>query len=108
MPERGAGDLPIEIRFYGLIRDIVGDAQLEMRLPPDSTVADLLDALVERYGERFRQRVMDGPESLSRFVELMVNGRQVDRDALDTQLADADQGQTAVVNVLVLPPSAGG
>jgi len=81
---------------------------LKMRLPMSSTVAGLLDALEGKFGERFRRRVMDTDERLSRFVEIIVNGRQVDRDALDTPLAGADQAETSVVSVLVLPPSAGG
>jgi len=100
--------LPVEIRFYGMTRDLVGESHVEMRLPQDSTVADLLHALAEKYGERFWQRVMDSPGRLSRFVELIVNGRQVDRNALDTPLAGGDPRRAAVVNVLVLPPSAGG
>ena len=108
MPEHTVDTLSVSIRFYGLVRDVVGESHLEMRLAQESTVGDLLDALADRYGERFCQRVMDGPGRLSRFVELMVNGRQVDRTALDTPLAGQDKGQPAVVNVLVLPPAAGG
>ncbi|MDO8689924.1 MAG: MoaD/ThiS family protein [Dehalococcoidia bacterium] len=104
----GIETLRVEIRFYGLVRDIAGESHLEIRVAPDSTVADLLDSLADRYGERFWQRVMDSSGKLSRFVELIVNGRQVDRNALDTPLAGDDPRQPAVVNVLVLPPSAGG
>ena len=108
MAEHTIETLPVEIRFYGMIRDVVGESQLEMRLPQDSTVADLLHSLTDRYGERFWQRVMDGPGRLNRFVELMVNGRQVDRNGLDTPLAAGDKRQPVVINVLVLPPAAGG
>lgn len=100
--------LLVEIRFYGMTRDVVGESHAEMRLPQDSTVADLLHSLADRYGDRFWQRVMDGPGRLNRFVELMVNGRQVDRNGLDTPLTAGDKRQPAVVNVLVLPPAAGG
>ncbi len=108
MTESTIETLPVSIRFYGLVRDVVGQSHLEMCLSQGSTVRDLLEALAERYGERFRQRVMDGPGRLNRFVELIVNGRQVDRTALDTPLACGDERQEAVVNVLVLPPAAGG
>lgn len=100
--------LPVAIRFYGLVGDIVGESHLEMFLSQDATVADLLHSLRDRYGERFWQRVMDGPGSMSRFVDLFLNGRQVDRRSLDTRLASGDGKQPSVINVLVLPPSAGG
>ncbi len=103
-----AETLPVAIRFYGLVGDIVGESHVEISLPRDATVSDLLHILRDRYGERFWQRVMDGPERISRFVEVIVNGRQVDRGALDTPLAGGDEGQPSVVNVLVLPPAAGG
>ena len=108
MSQHTTETLSVSIRFYGLVRDVVRETHLEMRLTQDSTVADLLHALADRYGERFCQRVMDPPGRLSRFVELIVNGRQVARDALDTPLGGGDQRQAAVVNVLVLPPAAGG
>jgi len=100
--------LSVTTRFYGLFGDVVGASRVEISMLRDATVADLLHVLKDRYGDRFWQRVMEDPTRISRFVELIVNGRQVARDALDTPLATTDEQQEAVVNVLVLPPAAGG
>ena len=99
--------ISVDIRFYGMTRDVVGEARLTVRLPAGSTVADLLNYLIDRFGDRLRERLIDGPGRLSRFVEVIVNGCQVGHTALDTQLARSEM-RTAAVNVLVLPPSAGG
>jgi len=103
-----AEPLSVTTRFYGLFVDVVGSSRVEIALFRGATVADLLHVLKDRYGERFWQRVMEDPTRISRFVELIVNGRQVDRSALDTPLASEDGGQLSVINVLILPPTAGG
>ena len=100
--------LSVTTRFYGLFGDVVGASRVEISMLRDATVADLLHVLKDRYGDRFWQRVMEDPTRISRFVELIVNGRQVDRSALDTPLVAEDGCQLSVINVLILPPSAGG
>jgi molybdopterin synthase sulfur carrier subunit len=77
------------IRFYAAARDAAGAA--EARLPASST-AQLVQALVEAYGERM-QRVL-------RIASLLVDGQQAGPD-VDLALSDD-------TTVDVLPPFAGG
>lgn len=49
----------------------------------------------------FRELILDGDGNLRRFVRLFVNGELLDREALDTPLAEADRLQ-------ILAAAAGG
>ncbi len=64
------------------------------------TVRSCIEAVeVEHPG--FRELIFDSQGKLRRFVRLFVNGEALDRDAIDTPVADAD-------HVQVLAAAAGG
>ncbi|MBW2398337.1 MAG: MoaD/ThiS family protein, partial [Deltaproteobacteria bacterium] len=48
---------------------------------------------VETEHPGFRALILDGDGNLRRFVRLFVNGEALDRDAVDTPVADADHVQ---------------
>ncbi len=64
------------------------------------TVRSCIEA-VEAEHPGFRELVLDGDGNLRRFVRLFVNGEELDRDAIDAPVADAD-------HVQVLAAAAGG
>ncbi len=56
------------------------------------TVRACIEA-VEAEHPGFRELILDSEGNLRRFVRLFVNGEALDRDAVDTPVADADHVQ---------------
>ncbi len=53
------------------------------------TVAECIEALGARY-PGFREQIFDADGRVHRFVQLFVNGDEVDRAAVDTPVAEGD------------------
>ncbi|HLE80900.1 MAG TPA: hypothetical protein VJA25_06380, partial [Dehalococcoidia bacterium] len=70
--------LPIRVKFYGIIRDVVDGPQVEMQLPRGSRVIDLLRLLADKYGEKFAERVMTSQGGLKTYVKVFINNQEVD------------------------------
>jgi len=81
--------MKITVKFFAAHRKAAGRSQVDLEMPPSSTVQDLLDALVERYPHL---------EDRLPFTTVSVNHRQAhpDRD-----LREEDQ-------VSLFPPIGGG
>jgi sulfur-carrier protein len=77
--------------------DVGGARELEA---DGSTVAEVIDDLVDRYPPLAAQLLQDG--ELASFVNVYLDGEDVrTRDGLDTEVADDDQ-------LILLPAMAGG
>jgi molybdopterin converting factor small subunit len=100
------GTLPVRVKFYGVIRDVVDGPQVELELSRDSTVRDLLRSLADRYGEGFVERVMDSQRGIKTYVRLFINDNEIGNDSLDTRLATGEAPLQALV--YVLPATTGG
>ncbi|MDP2662381.1 MAG: MoaD/ThiS family protein [Dehalococcoidia bacterium] len=98
--------LPVTVKFYGVIRDVVDGPQLETQMPRDSTVMDLLAFLADRYGAPFVERTMTSQGGLKTYVKVFVNNQEVDGNSLARPLIT--EGQTTEAMVYVLPASTGG
>lgn len=92
----------VEVLLPGALSDLVGGARhVDLRLPLDATVGDVLAALGERYPVLVR-RLCDEAGVLRRFVNVYVDGEDVRGDAgLATAVGDG-----SVVHIL--PSVAGG
>jgi len=76
-----------QVRLFASMREAAGRSHDEL---PGATVADVLDAAVERYGPDFAARLQQ--------CRVWVNGEPVDGDS---PVGDADE-------LAVLPPVSGG
>jgi molybdopterin synthase sulfur carrier subunit len=65
-----------------------------------NTVRRCIEAVESEY-PGFRELILDGAGKLRRYVRIFVNGAAVERDAVDTPVADGDQLQ-------ILASAAGG
>ncbi|OGS66001.1 MAG: hypothetical protein A3K59_11325 [Euryarchaeota archaeon RBG_19FT_COMBO_69_17] len=74
----------------------------EIDIEYEGTLAGLFDAVAERYGREFRQRIFDGDGGLKRFVNVYVNGE----DARYLRGLETPVGRDATVDLL--PAIAGG
>lgn len=95
--------MTVIVRTVGLLRSLFGSGRLEVDLAEGATVADLLAALADTYGEQVATHFRE-PEAPQAYppLRLMVNGRDVAvLDGRQTVLRAGD-------DVLVLTPMAGG
>jgi len=74
-----------------------GESRIEV---DDGTVRECIEAAEAKY-PGFQELVLDSAGNLQRFVQLFVNGDELPRDALDTQVSGTDC-------VAVLAAAAGG
>lgn len=98
--------VPVRVKFYGIIRDVVDGPQIEIQVNPELTVKDLLSYLAERYGQQFVERVMTSEGGLKTYVKVFVNNREVDSNNLATPLIT--EGEATEAMVYVLPATTGG
>ena len=95
--------MTVKVRTIGLLRSLLGRAELDVALPDGGTVADLLTMLAEAYGAQLAPHFAE-PEDAAAHppLRVMVNGRDIAvLGGRQTVLRDADE-------ILVLTPIAGG
>jgi len=85
------------------IKKVVGKREVQIVLPPGSTVADLLEQMVKSWGEGLSSLLFEvDSHKLFSHIQIMVNGRAIAfLNGMGTEIADGDE-------VLILPPVAGG
>jgi hypothetical protein len=87
------GDLPT----------VIGQRSLELTMPAENTVQDLLAYLSETYGEAFTSRVFSAPGKLHHYILVFVDGEKIAaRDGLDRKLGKGE------IDVVMLPMFGGG
>jgi len=92
----------VKIKTILNLKNIFG-AETDFDLPEGSTLADLLSAMANQWGEAFSTKIFQpGTKIPLSHIRLMVNGRDIAfLNRLDTRLHEADQ-------VFILPPVSGG
>jgi hypothetical protein len=94
----------VNIEFYGVVRDLVPDPKVELRLDDgdSATFRTVLEGLAERYGPALRDRLFDryGPSS---FVKMFSRGRAV--TDLDLPLPEEDG---SAIRIIVFAAAGGG
>jgi molybdopterin converting factor subunit 1 len=81
--------IQVRIKFFAAPREALGTSEIEMALPPGTTVAELIDRLEEAYPVL---------RAYTRFLSVAVNRAYV---GVQTELHDGDE-------VACLPPVGGG
>lgn len=93
----------VKVHTISAITKIVGQRELEVSLPDGSTLQALISWMVETWGEKISNYLIQ-PESTSPLphIRLMVNGQDIGfLNGMETVLGDGDE-------VLIIPPVAGG
>ncbi|MEM2099122.1 MAG: ubiquitin-like small modifier protein 1 [Candidatus Bathyarchaeia archaeon] len=97
--------MQISVRFFTRLREIVGKKEESLSFPDGShvTVNTVLDVLVQRYGEYFREYVYDKTTGTVReFLQFLINGQNIaSASRLQAELKDGDV-------LAILPPVGGG
>jgi molybdopterin converting factor small subunit len=84
--------IPVRVKFYGWIRDVVDGPEAEVSLPEESSIKDLVDLLVERYGPGFAERVLEGRRGFKSYVKFFLNEEEIN----DLEARLKKEGQNAV------------
>lgn len=92
----------MKIGFFATLRPIVGGKFVDVDLPAEATVADLLDHLFERF-PGLKEPMLDEDGNLSRRIHIFLDGRGVIylEQGLETPLGAAQR-------IDIFPAVAGG
>lgn len=105
MPEKNKM-ITVKVNFYGVVKDIVNEPQVEVQIPDEFTLRQLLDNLKNKFGEKFQEGILDKHCGVKSYVRFFVNREPVDNFDLDKKLKIS--GDIADTAILVLPTQEGG
>ena len=96
--------MKITVKSFLTLREVMGDqAKFEMEIG-DITIGELLDHLVDRFGEGLAAQIFNrNTNEVRRLLRVLVNGRHYTTlpDRLNTKLKEGDE-------VALFPPVVGG
>ena len=91
----------MKVKFYAMIREIVGGKEIDMALDSRATVRVVLRRLSNKYPE-LGQKLWDEDEVLRGYVKVLKEGRDIQHlQGLDTAIAETD-------TLSLFPPVGGG
>lgn len=95
----------ITVTLYTIlgIKEIIGEREIEIDVPDNSSLSDLIAVIVERWGNGISEVLLEpGSKKIKAHLRLMVNGQDISfLKGLDTKLRDGDE-------VMIFPPVSGG
>ena len=95
--------MKVRVQYFAAVRELVGLREETLELADGSTVGVLIDGLVKRHGERFREFLYDaGTGNLRPSIQLLIGDVSVSSTkGLSTVLSDG-------VVFAIIPPVGGG
>ncbi len=93
----------VEVRFYGFVRDVIGNTAFSWEMPAGSNLRDLLSETIKNCGERLRDRLFTSSGDLEANVQIFVGATQT--TSLEEIVVD---GLASSVKIFVLSATAGG
>jgi molybdopterin synthase sulfur carrier subunit len=80
----------IEVKFLTRFLEITGERKTQ--IDDVNNVSDLINVLLQKYGEKFKDLLLDTHGNLREYLKIMINGEDIrDIDGLETPLKDGDQ-----------------
>ena len=64
----------MKVNFYATLRDVVGQKTVDIDIPENATVRQLVDTVVERY-PLLRDKLLNQDDDLWGHVHVFINGR---------------------------------
>jgi len=98
-----AACIDVRVKFMGDLPAVVGARSIQLSLPADHTVKNLLAHLSAAYGEAFTTRVFSSSGKLHHYILIFVDGAKIQGPAgFDRTLGNGE------VDVVMLPMFGGG
>lgn len=100
----GSKDNSVKVRvlYFGLVRNVVKEAEEEVVLPPEAKVKDLLEVLCRNHGEALRDVLFTVEGTLTANTMLLLDGTNVlYSQGLDTTIND-DQSMHVLLTTTAL------
>ncbi|MEM0090234.1 MAG: ubiquitin-like small modifier protein 1 [Nitrososphaerota archaeon] len=92
--------MKITVKVFGPVREFIGTGQIEVLLEDGCDLSALLKALIKKYGDGLKDRILLNDAELLPYVKVLVNGKNVrDFNGLKTELKDGDE--VAIVPAIV-------
>lgn len=93
--------MKINVIFLATFRDVTGTSQTTVDVE-GNTVGDVIDTLVSKYGDRFKNEVLAPDGNIIKYVKVFRNGNFIDRNApLKNPVNEGD-------TLAFIPPVVGG
>ena len=94
--------IDVKINFLSLLADITKIKELNLSVHDNTTIKEILERLISKFGKDFERKILDSPDSLSKYIILGLNGKDIRTlENLDTVVTHHDE-------ILLLPAIAGG
>jgi len=94
--------IDVKIIFLSLIADITKMKELNLSLHNNVTIKEILERLISKFGKDFERKILNSPDSLSKYIILGLNGKDIRTlENLNTIVTHQDE-------ILLLPAIAGG
>ncbi|MBI2229196.1 MAG: MoaD/ThiS family protein [Deltaproteobacteria bacterium] len=94
----GSGDYPtnstvghttVRVLYFGLVRNVVKEAEEDISLPAGSTVRELVEILCRKHGEALRDALFTVEGTLTANTILLLDGTNIQYSrGLDTEIGD--------------------
>lgn len=89
----------VKVTFYGELARITGEKKIDIEA---SILKEVINRLIAKYGENFRERIYDETGNQRRFINIYVNGKDIRFiNQLETALKEGD-------NISIIPAVGGG
>ena len=92
----------ITVRYFGMLREIVGKRSEIVTIEDSSSGAGLLDSITNRHGKKFRDFVFDSDGKIRQGLAFAVNGSSVQKSTLSRMRCKN------ISEFVILPPISGG
>ncbi|MEE8448426.1 MAG: MoaD/ThiS family protein [Thermodesulfobacteriota bacterium] len=97
--------MELKILYYGLIQNSVGKREEQLTLPAGAKASQLVDALAEKYGQGFKDNLLDVAGGLRANVTILLDNTSVSElEGLDTEINDVKEASI----VVTIPQFGGG
>jgi molybdopterin synthase sulfur carrier subunit len=94
--------MKIIVKAFGPVREFMGTSLTEVVVEDGNELNALLRALIKKYGDGLKDRILLNDVELLPYVKVLVNGKNVsDLKGLKTELKDGDE-------VTIVPAIVGG
>lgn len=94
--------MKVTVRYFTVLREMIGKRAEEIDAKENSTVKDVLSFLIGKYGKEFGRQISSGREHKGLKLLFLIDGQNIEKlDGMKTKLQNGSV-------LTIVPPVAGG